>query len=161
MAELEYTDKRAEVRNLIKDALSKGSQVVASRTGVPVGGGSDLGAFFKPSGGLPAPAPTEQYDSGIAQALKSQGIDSSEDALRDWIIGKESSGNVNAKNPNSSAFGLGQLIIANRKAYGQKLGIDPNTTDYNEQLALMDAYVKERYGSYAKAKQFWEEHGWY
>lgn len=90
-----------------------------------------------------------------------RGRGGNENTARDWIIQKESSGKTTAQNPTSSAFGLGQLIIANRRAYGKKLGIDPGTTDHNEQLALMDEYVKERYGSYAQAKKFWEKNNWY
>lgn len=79
-----------------------------------------------------------------------------------WLIQKESSGRTSAKNPKSTAFGLGQLLIANRKAYAKKLGIkDPNTTDYNEQLAMMKAYIADRYGSSKAARQFWEKNRWY
>jgi len=79
-----------------------------------------------------------------------------------WIIGKESGGRTIAKNPTSSAFGLGQLLDYNRASYAKRLGIsNPNTTDYNQQLAMMKEYVKERYGTPAKARQFWESHGWY
>lgn len=79
----------------------------------------------------------------------------------DWIIRHESGFKTTAKNPKSSAFGLGQLIRGNRESYGRRLGIDPDTIDYNEQLKMMDLYIKERYGTPAKAKAFWEKNGWY
>lgn len=84
-----------------------------------------------------------------------------EQAAKKWIIGKESGGRTNAKNPKSTAFGLGQLIEANRRKYAKELGVDPWTTDYNAQSRMMDMYVKERYGSYSQAKAFWEKNGWY
>ena len=78
-----------------------------------------------------------------------------------WIIGKESSNNVYADNPTSTAFGLGQLLIGNRQRYGRELGFDPNTTDYGQQLAMMRAYIQDRYGSAEQAMAFWQSHGWY
>jgi len=98
----------------------------------------------------------QSYNSGSSGA-NSGGLSSSEK----WIIGKESSGRTNAKNPRSSAFGLGQLILANRKKYAAKLGVSPNTTDYEAQKAMFRMYVKERYGTADNARAFWQKHGWY
>lgn len=87
---------------------------------------------------------------------------SSQDPDKQFIIGKESGGRTNAKNPKSSAFGVGQLLIGNRQKFAKQLGIkDPNTTDPHEQEMMMDQYVKERYGDYKKAASFWKTHGWY
>lgn len=88
-------------------------------------------------------------------------VGDSEQEAKQWIIGKESSGKTTAKNPNSSAFGLGQMIRANREAYAKRLGVDPDTTDYDAQSAMMDMYVKDRYGTYQKAREFWEKNQWY
>ena len=109
-----------------------------SRGSVPV-------AKAKPA----APAPQKKGMTGLSESEA-------------WIIRHESSGRVTAKNPESSAFGLGQLIKANREKYAAELGItNPDTTDYNEQLAMFRAYVKDRYGTAEKAQEFWEEKGWY
>jgi len=79
-----------------------------------------------------------------------------------WIIARESSGRTDAQNPHSSAFGLGQLIRANRVYYALKLGIrNPDTLKFSEQLAMFRAYVKDRYGTAEAAKRFWEEHHHY
>lgn len=78
-----------------------------------------------------------------------------------WLIGKESSGRANAQNPHSTAFGIGQLIKANREHYGAQLGFDPNTQDPQQQLDMMLAYIRDRHGSVAAARQFWEQNGWY
>lgn len=95
------------------------------------------------------------------QATQAQGGGGGESAAEKWIISKESSGNVYADNPKSTAFGLGQLLISNRQAYGRQLGFNPNTTNYNEQLAMMRAYIKDRYGSAEAAMRFWQANGWY
>lgn len=79
----------------------------------------------------------------------------------DFIIDGESGGRVDAKNPKSSAFGIGQMIIANRKAYGQRLGFDPNTTNPQQQIAMMMEYIKDRYGTPEAAAAFKRKHGWY
>lgn len=104
------------------------------------------------TGGMPIPQPTGGSDAPSG---------GSGNSLKDWLIQKESSGRTNAKNPNSSAFGLGQLIAANRQKYAAALGVHPDTTDYDAQSKMMDMYVQERYGSYAKAVEFWKKNGWY
>ncbi len=79
-----------------------------------------------------------------------------------WLIQKESGGRTTAKNPRSSAFGLGQLLKGNRQRYAAKLGIqNPDTTDYNEQLRMMQQYITDRYGSPEKAQEFHRRKGWY
>ena len=82
-------------------------------------------------------------------------------AAEQFIVNRESEGNVHADNPTSTAFGLGQLLQGNRNSYGARLGINPNTTDYGEQLQMMRAYIADRYGSAQAAMQFWQGHGWY
>jgi hypothetical protein len=82
-------------------------------------------------------------------------------SAENWIIQHESSGRVTADNPRSTAYGLGQLLYSNRVKYGRVLGVDPNTQDYNSQLAMMRLYIKDRYGSAQAAMQFWQQNGWY
>lgn len=78
-----------------------------------------------------------------------------------WLIDKESDGRPTAQNPTSTAFGIGQLLVANRREYGRRLGINPNTTNPQEQLAMMNAYIADRYGTTQAARRFHEEKGWY
>jgi hypothetical protein len=78
-----------------------------------------------------------------------------------WIISHESGGRTTADNPTSTAFGLGQLLIDNRRRIGGILGFDYRTTDYNQQLAMFRYYVRERYGTADAAQRFWQAHGWY
>jgi hypothetical protein len=82
-------------------------------------------------------------------------------AAERWIINRESGNNVNAQNPNSTAFGLGQLTKANRTAYAKILGVSPNTTDYASQLAMFRMYVSQRYGNITNALRHWQLKGWY
>jgi hypothetical protein len=75
-----------------------------------------------------------------------------------FIIQHESAGQTTAKNPHSSAFGLGQLIVANRRHY---LGANANTTDPSLQLKAFRSYVHDRYGNADHAAAFWRAHKWY
>lgn len=82
-------------------------------------------------------------------------------AAESWIVMHESGGRTNAQNPTSTAFGLGQLLIANRQHYGAILGVPANTTDYGAQLKMFRMYVRDRYGTAENAKSFWQAHHWY
>jgi colicin import membrane protein len=75
-----------------------------------------------------------------------------------WIIMRESGGRPTADNPVSTAFGLGQLLLANRQRY---LGASYDTTDCGLQLGAFRAYVADAYGSAEAAKAFWQANGWY
>ena len=75
------------------------------------------------------------------------------------IIMLESRGIPTAKNPSSTAFGLGQLLIGNRIRY---LGAaNAWTTDCGLQYKAFTMYVRERYGSFSAAWAFKQSHGWY
>jgi hypothetical protein len=74
------------------------------------------------------------------------------------IIMAESGGESTAKNPTSSAFGLGQLIVANRKAL---MGANYASTDCGAQIDAFKKYTIGRYGSYDRALSFRKSHGWY
>ncbi|HUJ57795.1 MAG TPA: hypothetical protein VLX92_04870 [Kofleriaceae bacterium] len=70
----------------------------------------------------------------------------------------ESGNNPLAKNRTSTAFGEGQLLIANRKAL---MGSNYASTDCNAQLGAFSKYTLGRYGSYDQAWSFHKAHGWY
>lgn len=74
------------------------------------------------------------------------------------IIMAESGGDPTAKNPHSTAFGLGQLIVANRKAI---MGSNYASTDCGDQLDAFKKYTLGRYGSFDKALAFRNRKGWY
>ena len=75
-----------------------------------------------------------------------------------YIIQHESGGSTTARNPSSTAFGLGQLLIANRRHY---LGANANSTDPALQLRAFRGYVRDRYGNADRAAAFWRSHHWY
>ena len=75
-----------------------------------------------------------------------------------WIMMRESGGRTAAKNPTSSAFGAFQMIKANRKRY---MGSNWQSTSLNAQYRAASAYVRDRYGSWAAAKRFWQRNRWY
>ncbi len=75
------------------------------------------------------------------------------------IIMKESGGNPYADNPNSTAFGLGQLLYSGRVNY---LGVAlADTVDCGLQLKAFRGYVRDRYGTAERAWAFWLSHHWY
>jgi hypothetical protein len=74
------------------------------------------------------------------------------------IIMKESGGDPTARNPSSTAFGLGQLLLDLRQRF---LGANADTVDCGLQLKAFRMYVSERYGTAENAWAFWLGHGWY
>lgn len=69
-----------------------------------------------------------------------------------WIINKESSGRIDAANPNSSARGLFQKMTS---IHGP---VEPTATGQAE-WGLR--YIRDRYGNPTRARQFHEIHGYY
>lgn len=83
------------------------------------------------------------------------GVSGSEKAIWAQIITKESGWNVNATNPSSGAYGLGQSLPAGKMA---SAGSDWQSNAYT-QLKWMYSYVHGRYGSFAGVN--WASRGWY
>ena len=74
----------------------------------------------------------------------------------DNLIFKESSWNPLAKNPKSSAFGLGQFIDKTWDLVPQS-----KTTNPYDQLDAMFHYIENRYGDGCSAWKFWLNNNWY
>ena len=74
---------------------------------------------------------------------------------------KESSGRTTAKNPTSTAFGLGQFLKSNRIKYANLIGVKPDTTDPVEQIVMMRLYIENRYNNANSALSFHKINGWY
>lgn len=77
------------------------------------------------------------------------------------IMRRESSLKTTAKNPVSTAFGLGQLLKGNRLYYADLAGVHPDTTDDREQVMLFRLYVEDRYKTPERALHFKNRYGWY
>ena len=75
-----------------------------------------------------------------------------------WIMMRESGGNPHAQNPRSTAFGAFQMLRATRRQY---MGADWQSHDLNKQYAGASRYVRDRYGSWANARSFWQRNHWY
>lgn len=79
-------------------------------------------------------------------------LSKSEAVARAWIVAHESGGRWDAQNPgNSSVYGRYQL----KKSYLK------GDYSHKNQTRTAQKYVEGRYGSWKKAKKFWEAHNWY
>lgn len=102
---------------------------------------------------LTSPKPTGSHKHWMEQA----GIPKSWYEDLNWIINHESGWRVNATNPSSGAYGLGQALPGNKMA---SAGKDWKTNAIT-QLKWVKSYIKGRYGNAANAKRFWQAHNWY
>lgn len=90
-----------------------------------------------------------EYVEEEEETYAPQASTSSEQEAKEWIIQKESNGNPQARN--GQYYGLFQL--------GDHLIEDGASVQ--EQHAVANNYVNERYGSWVGAKQAWQQKGWY
>ncbi|SEH44708.1 aggregation-promoting factor C-terminal-like domain-containing protein [Fructobacillus pseudoficulneus] len=73
-----------------------------------------------------------------------------------WLISRESGGNVNAQN--GSFYGIGQLSPSAYATYAAGQNYQGN---YAVQLQAMQGYIAARYGSVANAIIHFQNNGWY
>jgi hypothetical protein len=111
----------------------------------------------------PAPKHTSQpvqsnpYAGESAYKVAEGIVPSGEFACFAWIVDRESGWNVEATNPSSGAYGLGQALPGSKMASaGPDWRTDPAT-----QIRWTLSYMDGRYGSPCGAQGFWESHGWY
>lgn len=74
-----------------------------------------------------------------------------EEQAKEWIAQRESGGDYDAVSPSGNYVGRYQLSK-------DKLNGDYSPQHQDE---VADRYVKERYGSWSKAQEWWASHGWY
>jgi hypothetical protein len=82
------------------------------------------------------------------------------------LMRRESGLRVGANNPSSTALGVGQLLISNRKKFAADCGADPaqeledsGTMDPYKQVCMMRLYVKaSRHKTFAAALSYWDQH---
>ena len=96
-------------------------------------------------------AESELTEQTSAQAYIYNYHDSDYDDMsaKDYIAQRESGGDYNAQN--GQYYGKYQLQI-------DMLGGDLSPENQEE---TAERYVMERYGSWEKAQEFWNSHGWY
>lgn len=90
----------------------------------------------------PAVTPTAPATQGVGES-----------AALNSLIARESGGNTSATN--GQFYGIGQLSPQARAQYGG------NSSDYNDQLNAMKAYINDRYGSAENAWAHSQATGWY
>ncbi len=103
--------------------------------------------------GMKVDLPAGTHNDWMARA----GISSSDYGYVNYIIERESHWNPLAKNRSSGATGLCQALPDNKMASaGSDWATNPIT-----QLRWCNSYAVGRYGSWAKAYQFWTTHHWW
>ena len=102
----------------------------------------------------PTTTTTSQASTTPAQSTTqaSTSTASNSDALN-ALIARESGGNTSATN--GQYYGIGQLSPQARAIYGG------NSSDYNDQLNAMKAYIAARYGTAENAYAHSNATGWY
>ena len=125
---------------------------------------SDISAAMKALGG-DGKAPAANYNGGsdqlhntVFKAFTAAGFPISQWPDMVNLINGESSWNPKAKNPSSTAYGLGQFLDSTWATVG-----GAKTSNAAEQARLMMAYISGRYGDPAKAWAFWQAQSphWY
>lgn len=99
--------------------------------------------------------PLKQVD---AKAVARELLDAKSFRCFTRLIGKESAWNPKAKNPVSTASGIGQLLDGTYKNIGMK----PSEAAVPQLVATL-AYIGRRYGSAGPcgAWRHWQKHNWY
>lgn len=122
-------------------ASMSGGMPMAAYGSMPMMGG------IMPSGGL----------KGIAQQLFSRfGWGAGEWSAFDQLITKESNWDPTAKNPSSTAYGLGQFLDTTGAEYPGSRSSNPVA-----QLIATMQYVRNKYGTPSAAWAFHKSHNWY
>ncbi|GAP04693.1 LysM peptidoglycan-binding domain-containing protein [Fructobacillus tropaeoli] len=130
---------------------SASSQVAASQAPASQTASSQVAVSEAPASQA-APTPVTSQQSQAVQVSNLDYNQAEQQALQ-TIIMKESGGNVNATN--GIYFGIGQLSPTLRARYGG------NSTDYQDQLQAMKAYIAARYGTAQAALAHHLQYGWY
>lgn len=91
------------------------------------------------------------------EMMKQAGIKESDYDYVDYIIEHESSWNQYATNKDTGAYGLCQALPASKM---NSAGSDWQTNPIT-QLKWCDSYAKERYGSWKKSYEFWQDNHWW
>ena len=96
--------------------------------------------------------------TALRQAMQLEGTPPAQFDDLLWIMAQESEGQVDLKNPKSTARGLFQLTAAGYANNPNGTGSFGNAV---EECQGGLRYIKGRYGDAATAKAFWLVHKWY
>jgi hypothetical protein len=120
------------------------------------GTASPLRSMFSANFSQPRSGNSGNVSSWIDSAVKAAGVGEDWAQPLSWIIQHESSGNPQAINKSSGAYGLMQFLPQTWGNYGYS-----KTSDPVKQIEAGINYIKARYGTAARAKAFWQKNGWY
>ena len=125
--------------------VPEGIEAGAERLAVACVMDTAQGAFkatrvVRPAYSKPAKARTYSAPAGMSDA-----------EAKEWIAQRESGGDYNAVSSNGQWYGRYQL---------DKRYLNGDYSAANQEKTA-DRYVKERYGSWSKAQEHWQKHGWY
>ena len=102
----------------------------------------------------PTPVTTPQ---NTPQANSSEPVKDAEALAKEYIYFKESTHRIDAVNKSSGACGIGQSLPCSKMS-----NVCPNwQTDYDCQDGWFTDYMKNRYGTWAKAMAFHKSNGWW
>ena len=122
------------------------------------GGGGDYSNNYKTEQQASKSGSFKTFQTHLNEAVK-MGVPAQWANALTELVGRESSWNPSAKNPNSTAHGYGQFLNSTRSNYEKKTGL--NYSNPVHQLVMMAQYVKDRYGTPEKALAFWDQNRWY
>lgn len=164
-----YNELSPDIKAFIDSGgkIQNGSQADYLLGGLGGGGGGSSATsspgnynnYYKTKKEFGGSGQAQSFTMNLNAAMKNGGFPSSWTQPMIELVGRESSWNPNAKNPNSTAHGYGQFLNSTRKDYEKKYGI--SYSNPVNQLVLMMHYVKDRYGTPEKALQFWDKNNWY
>jgi hypothetical protein len=97
----------------------------------------------------------------LQEAIKITGVPDDWMSGLQWIVGHEdASGDPNAKNPDSTATGLFQLIDTTWNDLASRFRLR-NVKDPIDNAVAGIHYIQERYGNPDNAVEWWKDHHWY
>ena len=106
----------------------------------------------------PGPVIPAETDAALRQAMRLERVPEAWAPALRFIMARESSGKVDARNPVHSARGLFQLTRANYHLNPNGVRSFGNAV---EEAQGGIRYIQQRYATADKAAAFWRRHRWY
>ncbi|MFE6745949.1 NlpC/P60 family protein [Kitasatospora purpeofusca] len=130
----------------------------------PSAGQNETAASTSASGAVGGTTDQAGVKATARGLLPKYGFGDDQWAALEWLWTKESGWNPSADNPTSTAYGIPQALEwdpttgTGHKMTGEFADYHTNATT---QIKWGLDYIKGRYGTPTRAKQFWEAHNWY
>jgi hypothetical protein len=169
----EYEEQYKAFHQMILDMLADIDAFIAKQQTIPRIGGDSPAQSSPGTGNLTSTSTTSTRSSASGKQVQGDLVTWLSDAMNitgvgndwlsslKWILDHESSGgDPHAKNPNSTASGMFQLIDSTWAAYRDKK-LPNNVFDPVANSVAAIRYIKDRYGSPSKAVEFWKKNNYY